>query len=692
MTNMSLRVGIDIGGTFTDFVIYNPLTKELLSFKLLSTPHDPAEAVLTGLSQILAKFETEAFRKQSQGLIITHGSTVATNTLLERKGAITALVTTSGFRDILEIARQNRPSLYDLSAKPPPVLIPASCRLELKERTNKNGEIITPINLQDIDNLIEKLINLNVESVAVCFLFSFLTPINESIVGKRLRQKGFFVSLSSEIIPEYREYERTSTTVVNAYVTPRMEKYLLNLENKLTSILSGHQCKARLNVMQSNGGTILPAEARNEAVRCILSGPAGGVVGCEYLGKLSLLSTKQRRDNYKNHHLKLITFDMGGTSTDVSLIDGASQITTETIVGGRPIRIPMLHIHTIGAGGGSIAHVDPGGALCVGPESAGAEPGPACYGRGSKPTVTDANILLRRIPPDYFLGGKMPLDINRAEESFRQICKNMNMSPVEAALGVVEVVNAHMERALRVITVERGHDPRDFTLLSFGGAGGLHAADLARNLGIPKVLIPPLASTLSAFGMITADVIKDSVRTVMLPGTTSNLIIESKLKSLSKIEYKKVLAEGIDAAHITVDYYLDMRYVGQSYELILPYNPSFVDHFHKAHYIEYGYTKPSSAIEIVNLRVRVLGKTTPPPISKTTGAGPDPHAAFIDRRIVVFENKELLTPFFRGDDLRPENQITGPAVVVRSDTTIIIGPYDNAVVDPLNNLHIQVGN
>ena len=466
-TNTSLRIGIDIGGTFTDFVVYDPITQQLNTFKLLSTPSNPALAVLEGINQIFSD-------RSDKHATIIHGSTVATNALLEYKGARTALVSTAGFKDILQIGRQNRPELYDLTVSLPEPLVPADLRFEVDERVLHTGEILKSLEADQLQALDTDIQASGAEAVAICLLFSFLHPEHEEMIAEKLRAAGYFVSVSSEILPEFREYERCSTTVVNAYVSPVLGKYLTYLEAAL-------EPEMRLSVMQSNGGAIQPEEARRAGVRCILSGPAGGVVGCEYIGK-SINSADP---------LRLIGFDMGGTSTDVSLIDGTHQITTEAVVSGHPIHLPMLDIHTIGAGGGSIARVDAGGALRVGPESTGADPGPACYGKGEIPTITDANVVLGRLAPELFLGGKMLLDPQRSWQAVEQLGKEIGMQTSQVALGIIQVANAHMERALRVISVERGWDPRAFTLLSFGGAGGLHAADLARGLGIPKVLDPP---------------------------------------------------------------------------------------------------------------------------------------------------------------------------------------------------------
>ncbi len=684
----SLRIGIDIGGTFTDFVVYDPASGQLRTFKLLSTPRDPAQAVLDGLQRI---FESSQLLNTDNCSPITviHGSTIATNALLERKGAPTALVTTRGFGDVLQIGRQNRPALYDFFADPPPPLVPAELRFEVEERVDHEGHVLKV--LEEGEEVVrqvrrekgegEKGEGRRVESVAVCLLFSFLRPEHEQAIGERLRRAGYFVSLSSEILPEYREYERASTTVVNAYVSPIMDRYLSQLETHLPA-------GVRLGVMQSNGGSISPAQARREAVRCILSGPAGGVVGCEYVAKALAASSLPGEEG---PGVRVITFDMGGTSTDVSLIDGAPQVTTEAVVGGCPIRVPLLDIHTIGAGGGSIARVDEGGALRVGPESAGAAPGPVCYGRGgTRPTVTDANLVLGRIPPEHFLGGQMPLDLERARAALERLGRELGLSAEEAALGVVAVANAHMERALRVISVERGRDPRAFTLLSFGGAGGLHAADLARALGIRRVLVPPLASTLSAFGMLAADVVKDYTLTVMLPGETPVDELTARLEPLAERGRRDLLAEGVPAEDIRIERFLDMRYRGQSYELIVPFSETVYADFHKQHLGQYGYANNDAPVEVVNLRVRAVGATTPPPLRREPPAGPDPEAARLETRPVRFEQGLLPTPLYRAEALRPGNRLAGPAVIVRADTTVLLGPSDRAEVDEFGNLLIEV--
>jgi N-methylhydantoinase A len=625
------------------------------------------------LERIRARFPGAA------SLDIVHGSTVATNALLERKGARVAFIATEGFKDLLQIGRQNRPELYNLFADPPPPLVEPAHRFEVSERVGSQGEVLRELDPAQVQALPTCLDSYGIEAVAVCLLFSFLHPEHEAAVARALRLAGYNVSVSSEILPEFREYERASTTAVNAYVSPVLERYLSRLAEGLENQPGG-----RLRVMQSNGGSLGLETARRLGVHCILSGPAGGVVGAQRL--LAALPELPRR---------LLTFDMGGTSTDVSLVDGEPALTTEAVIGGCPVGVPLLDIHTIGAGGGSIAFADPGGALRVGPQSAGADPGPACYGRGELPTVTDANLVLGRLDPACFLGGELPLYPERARRALAELGERLGLDPVRAALGVVEVANAHMERALRLISVERGHDPRRFSLLSFGGAGGLHAAALARRLGIRSVLAPPLASTLSAFGMLAADIIKDYSQTVMLPGTTSFADLQARFAPWIARGQREVLAEGAAAADIASGQSLDMRLQGQSYELSVPFTPVFLIEFHELHARAYGYSRPEMPVEIVTLRLRLTGRVQPPQLEPLPPAGEDPQQAFLGLRPLALASAGLPAwqdvPFYQGERLLPGNRLRGPAVVVRSDTTLLLGPSDTAQVDRFGNLAVEVG-
>ncbi len=661
---MSIRVGIDIGGTFTDFVVFDEARGRLTTFKVFSTPDDPARAVLEGLQRVPV-----AARQ------IVHGSTVATNALLERKGARTAFVTTAGFRDLLHIGRQHRAELYDLAARKPEPLVPRALCFEVPERVGPDGSVLVSLQETALPLLIEALRRARVESVAICLLFSFANPTHEQQLACALREAGLVVAASSDILPAFREYERASTTVASAYVAPVLDRYLGRLEAALG---------ASLRVMQSSGGLMHAREARAQAVRCVLSGPAGGLIGARYVAGLAGVR-------------HLITFDMGGTSTDVALVPDALPLTTEGTIGGLPIGIPLLDIHTVGAGGGSIARVDPGGALRVGPESAGADPGPVCYGRGgTEPTVTDAHLVLGRLRPDTFLGGQHRLDREAAEEALAHLAHRLRLetpgtlTPAQAAAqGVIAIAEAHMARALRVISVERGYDPRDFVLVSFGGAGGLHAATLARALGIHRVLVPAQASVLSALGMLAADVVRDYVQTVMLPGTTPADELRQCFRPLVQQGRADLRAEGFTTRQIRIERLLDVRYPGQSYELTVPFGRGWIRAFHRLHRQRYGYATPDLVPEIVNLRVRATGPITPPalPLIETGNTDPPPEA-LIDTAPVVLETTRSVVPFFDATRLQAGNRLTGPAVLVRSDTTVYLPPQTTAHIDCFGNVWI----
>ncbi|MCO6451099.1 MAG: hydantoinase/oxoprolinase family protein [Caldilineales bacterium] len=673
-----MRIGIDIGGTFTDFVYYDETSGQFRTFKLLSTPAAPEQAVLAGLNS--------QFVNRNSSFAIIHGSTVATNALLERKGAHTAFVATRGFKDILTIGRQNRSpeALYDFFADRPAPLIPPELCFEISERVNYEGRVLEPLAESELPALIEELCKAGAESVAICLLFSFLHPAHEQVIAEKLRAAGFIVSASSDILPEFREYERASTTAINAFVSPVMDRYLGRLELGLTDYDAGStKASGSLRIMQSNGGMIRAAVARNQAVRCILSGPAGGAVGALRVAKNAGFE-------------RIIAFDMGGTSTDVSLLDGDLPITSEAEIDGLPIRIPVIAIHTVGAGGGSIAYVDAGGALRVGPQSAGADPGPACYGRGGElPTVTDANLALGRLSPDHFLGGAMSLDADAAESTLSNLARQARLTPrpgltpaQTAALGVVQIADAHMERALRVRPVERGYDPADFTLVSFGGAGGLHACALAASLGMKRVLIPPQASVLSAFGMLAADVVKDYVQTVMMRPHDLDL---SGFETLTDLARRELLAEGVPAERMQLHRQLDMRYVGQSYELTIPFTANFVADFHTAHARVYGHAESGAAVEIVNIRVRAEGKVDAPPLHSMADGDADSSLALFEQRPAVLASGQLTQmPFYNGSLLGPGHRLSGPAIIVQPDTTIVVPADVRCQVDGWGNFVIEL--
>ncbi len=652
-------VGVDTGGTFTDFIYKDE--KGWNVYKLLSTPHNPAEAVLKGL-EIITKGKTAN---------ITHGSTVATNAILEKKGANTALITNKGFEDIIEIGRQNRKELYNLKYCKTSPLVPKDSRYGIKGRVNYLGEILEEIDLYEIDEVIKKIEISDIESVAVCLLFSFKNNEHEKIIGEKLKKSGFFYSLSHEVLSEFREYERLSTTVINAYVSPKMARYI--------SFLIENIGNSKLRIMQSNGGSISAETAMKESVRTILSGPAGGAVGAYELGKISGFN-------------KLITFDMGGTSTDVALIDDKLPLTMESEISDFPIKTPMIDIHTVGAGGGSIAYFDVGGSLRVGPESAGADPGPICYGKGEKITVTDANLYLGRLIPEKFLGGNMKLHYEKLNKYFKDMAKHGGLTEIELAEGILSVANTNMERAIRVISVERGYNPSEFTLFSFGGAGGMHAAFLAKLLNIPNVLIPKHPGILSAIGMLLADVIKDYSQTVMIPEKDfKKSKFEDLFKNVEKRAIEDLFNEGIERGNVILERYLDMRYKGQSYEIVVPFKDDFIELFHQYHEKLYGYANRDKTVEAVNIRVRARGILPKPEFKKAKSLTDkiDDRALFGEKK-VIFDGKEFNTKIYERDYLKPGNKFDGPAIIVEYSSTIVVPPESHVKIDAFENILIEV--
>ncbi len=652
-------IGVDTGGTFTDFIYKKD--GEWGVYKTLSTPDNPARAVIEGLKHIA----------QGREMQVVHGSTVATNAVLERKGVPTAIVTNAGFEDLLHIGRQNRGDLYDLSyTKPAPIVDRCAC-YGVPGRIDSNGEELDPVDLEAARKVVQELQSSGIESVAVCFLFSYLNPSHEQAVQSVLEELEIPVSASHQILAEFREVERLSTTVVNAYVSPKMSRYL--------DVLKEFTGEKGLRVMQSNGGSISVDTAMQESVRTILSGPAGGVVGALELGRAAGFE-------------KLITFDMGGTSSDVSLINGELPLSLETTLSGYPLKVPMLDIHTVGAGGGSIATLDAGGSLKVGPESAGADPGPICYGKGTQITVTDANLFLSRLIADRFLGGAMQLDGARMDAAFADMAEEAGLSALALGEGILDVANTNMERAIRVISVERGFDPREFTLFSFGGAGGLHCAFLARLLSMPRVLIPKNPGILSAVGMSMADVIKDYSQTVMLPGMThSGPDVENAFAPLEQQAATEMADEGFAGASLYLERFVDMRYQGQSFEIIVPFDEAFLERFGQMHEQKYGYCHPGKPTEIVNLRLRARGVPEKPVFSATTELSERfPEEAWLDSMDVVFEGQSRQTWVVQRDRLLPGNRFEGPAIVVEYTSTIVVPPFACAEVDPFGNLLLHI--
>jgi N-methylhydantoinase A len=667
--NLNVRVGVDTGGTFTDFVF--ELNGRLQVFKLPSTPADPSLAIAQGLQQI-----SEATGISLKRIEVVHGTTVGTNALLQRRGARTALITTKGFEDVLVIGRQARPELYNLNAARPPPLVPDALRFGVRERVSAAGEIIEELDAGEVAQLVGKLKKAKVESIAICLLFSFANPDHERRIAEAFASLEVPLSVSYQILPEYREFERTSTVTINAYLQPLMGSYLERLSSKTRS----------LRVMQSSGGSISASVAAREPVRTILSGPAGGVVGALRAARAAGFE-------------KIITFDMGGTSTDVALCGREGlRMTNEASVAGHPVAVPIMDIHTVGAGGGSIARVDEGGSLRVGPESAGADPGPACYGRSWLPTVTDAHLVLGHFGGAGLLGGEFPLDEDRSRTAMTQLAGAMSkvagreVTAVEAAQGVLTVANTNMERALRRISVERGFDSRDFALLPFGGAGGLHAVELAQALSIPQIIVPGFAGALSAIGVITADVVKDQSRTTMVAVAAG---VEKKLdeifKALQRTAATALRSEGFPAAQQHHERSLGLRYKGQSFELNIRYSRgSIAESFHRAHLERYGYAQEANAIEIVSARVRSTGLVKKLAQRRASGSRSMNKAKPMKFATAYLAGKQTSIAVYQRDELPAGARLRTPCIVTEYSSTTLVPAGARCEVDAYSNLIIQV--
>jgi N-methylhydantoinase A len=669
---VKVRVGVDTGGTFTDFIFADEARIDL--FKLPSTPCDPSAAIQQGLDRIIAL--TGAQLSQIE---IVHGTTVGTNALLQRRGARTALVTTAGFEDVLAIGRQARPELYNLNAVKASPLVDDEMRFGVKERVVASGVVLESLSENQLKSLCDKVRKSGAESVAISLLFSFLHPEHEERIATALTSLGVPVSISSRILPEYREYERTSTVVINAYLQPLMGTYLGRVASSSSQITKQ---RSRFRIMQSSGGSISADLAAREPVRTILSGPAGGVVGALRTALAAGIEN-------------VITFDMGGTSTDVALCDGAAiRTTNEAIVAGLPVAVSMMDIHTVGAGGGSIARVDEGGSLRVGPESAGADPGPACYGQSFLPTVTDAHLVLGHFGGAGLLGGEFTLNEERARTALSRLASeigsasNKLCSVESAAEGLLAVANSNMERALRHISVERGHDPRQFSLLPFGGAGGLHAVELARSLRIPSIIVPQSGGTLSALGVLAADVVKDQSRTVMLrPGENQKL--EKCFKEMESEARRVLREEGFSGANQSHERALAMRYRGQSFELeIRPGKENVVASFHQAHRERYGYAQHGSEIEIVSARLRSRGLVDDLPQTKTKSSRKIRVAAPARYHKARINGRELRVGVYLRNELPGRVRLQTPCIITEYSATTLVPADARASVDHLGNLII----
>lgn len=661
-----LKIGIDTGGTFTDFVVFK--NGKISSFKIASTPTNPSLSIMKGLKDNISEYSKAE---------IIHGTTVATNALLERKGGRIALLTTEGFEDIIFIGRQARSKLYSLQPEQRIHLLPRRMCFGVEERILAGGKVEKKLSLSRLRTVMEKISHLQVEAAAVCLLHSYVNPKHEKLIRKELEEKGIMASISHEILPEYREYERMALTVVNGYLMPVISRYLENLRKNLR--------KNKLWIMQSNEGYASASTIRKEPIRTALSGPAAGVVASFYLGKIA---------GWK----EIISFDMGGTSTDVSLMDGKIRRTHEGRIGDFPIRLPMIDIHTVGAGGGSIAYLDRGGSLRVGPQSAGASPGPACYGKGMQPTVTDANLVLGRLDPDFFLGGKMNIYPERSYLVIKSLAEKMKKSTEETAEGIISVANANMEKAIRVISIERGFDPREFVLFSFGGAGGMHAAEIASGLNIGLVVIPRNAGVFSALGLLLADAVKDfSCSILKTLADYSSEKLEASFNKIAQTGIKSMVREGFKLSQIKVFPSLNMRYLGQSYEIEIPYNPalSLEKEFHKTHKRLYSYNQPQRPVEIVEIKVKVIGSSGKVKIKKSRlrdGSSRSSQKALVKKQNIYFQKEKSSASVYDRSLLIPGDSVYGPALIRDHEATTFLPPGHTVKVDPYFNLVIKKDN
>jgi N-methylhydantoinase A len=680
--NKPWSVGVDIGGTFTDVVVANPSTSELHHLKVPSSREDIASGVIAGLEAM----EEEVGITPDQLRLLLHGTTVATNAIIERRLAKTALVTTLGFRDVLEIGRHWRHELYDPFFDQPEPLVSRELRFEARERLDGQGAEVEPLDRQSAQEVVDRLREADVEAVAVVFLHSYRNPRHEEEMSKRLRlSDGWFVCGSAELSRELREYERSSTTVLNAALMPLIDDYLTQLEQRLQET----GVTASLFVTQSNGGALTPRVARDRPVNLALSGPVAGVNSCVQIGR----------------HLKrseLIGFDMGGTSTDVSIIsDYEPRVQTQIMVGELPIRLPSVEIRSVGAGGGSTASVDGSGALKVGPESAGADPGPACYGKGgTRPTVTDCQLVLGRLAQDRPLGGRLQPQVDLARRAVDEhVAAKLGMSIEEAAAGVIEVANAAMESAVRVALRDRGDDPRDFALVAFGGAGPLHAAELARKLSIGTVIVPPSPGTLSALGLLSADVRLDFAASDLHRSDEGDLddVVASVFEALEEEARTELRADGqLGAEAARFERSCDVRYLGQAYEVNVPVEQGSIDGstlekmlaaFHEAHERAYAFSSPGEPCELVTFRVSAVLPLEEPPLTSVTEAEQEVSAS---REVYLPEVGVSSVPIYERDGLQVGAEVNEPAVVHQVDTTTLIPRFAKAVVDKRGNLIISI--
>ena len=687
---MSWLIGVDVGGTFTDFYAFEAAAGTVHLYKCPSTPDNPARAIIDGLAELCAAngIETAAVER------LSHGTTVATNTLIQRRGGKVALITTEGFRDLLEVGRQTRPHMFDLQRDHPPPLVPRELRFEVMERITAGGKVVRALDAATVARAVAALRDTGADACAVCLLFSFLNADHERRIGEALAEAApnVKVSLSSEVRPEFREYERFSTTVLNAYFQPVMERYLGDLQRHVGAALPA----AALGIYQSSGGLMSIETARRFPVRTAMSGPAAGAVGAIHCARLA-----GRPD--------VISLDMGGTSADVCLIRGYDAgIGFERDIAGFPVRLPMVDINTVGAGGGSIAWFDRDGLLKVGPESAGADPGPACYGRGgTEATVTDANFVLGRLSPDGLIGGRMRLDEGAARAALAPAAERLGLGAEKTALGILGIVVATMVRAIRAVSVERGLDPRDYSLMAFGGAGALHAGDVARALGIGEILVPPAPGILCAQGLVVSELKEDFVATdrILLASAGAGAV-QAHLDGLLDKAGAWFEAEGTEVPARTVRVSLDMRFVGQNFELSVPVDrpvdrqaggaaprlpgaQALHDLFFQVHEQHYGFHNPADPVEVINVRVTATA-ALPGAAADGTARGSAAPAASAHRPVHFDGEGARQTPVYDRAALAPGHVLTGPAIIEQFDATTVLHPTDRLTVDEALNLIIEV--
>ena len=654
-------VGIDVGGTFTDFLLIDTITGEQAIYKISSTPESQDIAVKNGLTRLLKQEKVQA----EEITLIVHGTTVATNAMLQRKGARVCLITTAGLEDVLEIGRQNRDEIYSLHASRPQPLVGRENRFGIKERISSDGRILIPLSDSEMDRITNKLKSVQYDSIAISFLFSFANPKHEQLILERIHgSTSSYVVCSSDVLPEFREFERTSTTVLEAYLGPLVIGYLQNLDQSLKDDYPA----SKLTVMQSNGGTMLCSRAKGKAMGLAISGLAGGVIGGWHIAKESGVD-------------QIITLDMGGTSCDVSAVSGNIVVRPDNEVAGLPIRSPSVDVKTIGAGGGSIAWVDDIGILHVGPQSAGANPGPAAYGKGGiDATVTDANLILGRLNPEFFLGGNLPLDKGLAKEAIKQVANIVGLSIEETALGIIKISSSNMVQAIREVTVERGLDPRSFVLVPFGGAGPTQAIDIASDLAIDSILIPPHPGITSALGLTCANLRVDLMKSVLRPVEDSGTDeILNELDSLSAEATARLEQQGASSNEISIEWMIDMRYKGQSHELSIPVLKSrdkfaaiSKETFEKTHEKSYGYRMTDRGIEWVTIRVNAHAKqVTLRPYKHKSEELSRPYS---ERAVVLGDGNSVTANVYRKNQLRSRQSITGPAIIEQLDTTTYVDP------------------